>query len=680
MSDIFISYAKADRSRVQALVHAFERRGWSVWWDPEIPAGRAFDDVISEQLRQAHSVVVIWSDHSLASHWVREEAEVARARGVLVPILLDAVTPPLGFGRIQAADLTGWNGDESTPAFKRLIEDLAGRMAQGSADDMTIARHGELEPTTAASTVSSSRPKRRKWMAWALIVSFVVIGLGFATFRFEREAKQQVVPSGAAPSSVGSAPPSATAPAKVVESATVTTQVNLLSAEQGGELLVADGNYWSQAIDGKGDKFSFYAGQARAVFGFKGEAPATFHTFAVLIEDSDGYNVKEFELLVGDESPTGAFRSLGTFTTHNAKLLKSPYQTFSFAPVTAKYLQVKLLSAHGEALISAREFRLLGTPPSSAVVPIKMGASTTAGVNLLSPEQGGELLVADGNYWSQAIDGKGDKFSFYAGQAQAVFGFKGEAPATFHTFAVLIEDSDGYNVKEFELLVGDESPTGAFRSLGTFATHNAKLFKSPYQTFSFAPVTAKYLQVKLLSAHSEALISAREFRLLGTPPSSAAAATPPTKTTASTPVTAQVNLLSAEQGGELLVADGNYWSQAIDGKGDKFSFYAGQAQAVFGFKGGAPATFHTFSVLVEDSDGYNVKEFELLIGDESPTGAFRSLGTFATHNAKLFKSPYQTFSFAPVTAKYLQVKLLSAHSEALISAREFRLLGRIEGG
>jgi hypothetical protein len=58
-------------------------------------------------------------------------------------------------------------------------------------------------------------------------------------------------------------------------------------------------------------------------------------------------NVKEFELLQGNESPTGFFQSIGKFQTQNVKLFENPYQEFKFSPVTAKYLKVKILSTYG---------------------------------------------------------------------------------------------------------------------------------------------------------------------------------------------------------------------------------------------------------------------------------------------------------------------------------------------
>ena len=67
MSDIFISYARADLSRIQSLIKFLERRGWSLWWDLNIPIGKAFDEVIESELQAARCVVVVWSKTSILS-------------------------------------------------------------------------------------------------------------------------------------------------------------------------------------------------------------------------------------------------------------------------------------------------------------------------------------------------------------------------------------------------------------------------------------------------------------------------------------------------------------------------------------------------------------------------------------------------------------------------------------
>jgi hypothetical protein len=77
------------------------------------------------ELDGARCVAALWSKASIHSRRVREEADKAMRRGVLVPVLMENVRAPLGFENIQAANLVNWNGDKSAPAFQGLIADIA---------------------------------------------------------------------------------------------------------------------------------------------------------------------------------------------------------------------------------------------------------------------------------------------------------------------------------------------------------------------------------------------------------------------------------------------------------------------------------------------------------------------------------------------------------------------------
>lgn len=55
----------------------------------------------------------------------------------------------------------------------------------------------------------------------------------------------------------------------------------------------------------------------------------------------------EFELVAGNDSPTGKFDSIGKFTTQNILFPQKPYQGFTFSKVTAKYFKFKILNSHG---------------------------------------------------------------------------------------------------------------------------------------------------------------------------------------------------------------------------------------------------------------------------------------------------------------------------------------------
>jgi hypothetical protein len=132
MTDVFISYATSDRERARGVANALSARGWSVWWDRKIRAGQTFDDVIERELDTAKHIVVLWSDASVASEWVKNEAAVAVQRGVLIPVLLDNVKIPLEFRRKQTADLVGWDGDSSHHGLQALFEALDGARPQSA--------------------------------------------------------------------------------------------------------------------------------------------------------------------------------------------------------------------------------------------------------------------------------------------------------------------------------------------------------------------------------------------------------------------------------------------------------------------------------------------------------------------------------------------------------------------
>jgi Sad1 / UNC-like C-terminal len=146
-----------------------------------------------------------------------------------------------------------------------------------------------------------------------------------------------------------------------------------------------------------------------------------------------------------------------------------------------------------------------------------IGLSQASGplINLLDPKKGGQVMAETKDVWLNTINGKENSYFEFDWDEWAIYAFKDERPATFDTFAVLIPGK-GNNMKDFELLAGNDSPTGNFDSIGTFTTTNARLTKSLYQEFKFPPVTAKYLKVQLQSGwedHRGARVF--QFRLFG---------------------------------------------------------------------------------------------------------------------------------------------------------------------
>ena len=131
MADIFLSYSREDAKTANELARVLDHLGWSVFWDRRIPAGSSWDEVVEGELRASKCVVVLWSEVSVKSKWVRTEANFGLRAGTLVPVALDATDPPIAFQLVEAAQLQGWNGDSQHPEFVVLTDGISRHVAPG---------------------------------------------------------------------------------------------------------------------------------------------------------------------------------------------------------------------------------------------------------------------------------------------------------------------------------------------------------------------------------------------------------------------------------------------------------------------------------------------------------------------------------------------------------------------
>ena len=144
--DIFLSYAREDLERAKALVGVLQARGWSVWWDRRIRTGKTFAQVIDEAIEQARCGVVLWTQDSVESHWVLNEANECLQRGILVPVLLEEVRVPIQFRHVQTASLIGWDGDPERRELQKLLKDIANQLGDESPGETTSFSIPRIEP------------------------------------------------------------------------------------------------------------------------------------------------------------------------------------------------------------------------------------------------------------------------------------------------------------------------------------------------------------------------------------------------------------------------------------------------------------------------------------------------------------------------------------------------------
>jgi hypothetical protein len=134
-----ISYSNEDEDLAQRLHNDLQGKGVRCWFAPEdLKIGDKFSDRIDEAIRAYDKLMLLLSNHSINSAWVRREVRLALGeekqnnRTVLFPIRLDDAfmdtaedwadeirrTRPTG-------DFRNWKDHDSyQKAFERLLRDL----------------------------------------------------------------------------------------------------------------------------------------------------------------------------------------------------------------------------------------------------------------------------------------------------------------------------------------------------------------------------------------------------------------------------------------------------------------------------------------------------------------------------------------------------------------------------
>src|SRR5215813_10297035 len=160
--------------------HALQGRTVGLAGPQAIQEGDAFDTQIEEAIAQTIVVIVIWSEYSVKSHWVRAEAAYALGKRKLLPISIDQSEPPLQFMQIQTIDFRYWDRTSNHHAFQQLAGALAKRLEASAA---STAQPQSLSHTLAAlSGDAVEHPAKRRPEAW-----IVAAGLRFPETVVEKE-------------------------------------------------------------------------------------------------------------------------------------------------------------------------------------------------------------------------------------------------------------------------------------------------------------------------------------------------------------------------------------------------------------------------------------------------------------------------------------------------------------
>lgn len=165
-NDVFISYAHEDRPLARKLAEALQARQLTVWWDRDLAAGAEFAREIESQLQQARVVIGLWSAESVRSPFVRDECSRALRAGKLVPVRIEEVELPLGFGQSHTLDLLAWDGDADDETIQQLAREVGQRKGMAA---LPLPRPGGFD---------GFRLRPRTWLPATMLLSAGLLAYG----------------------------------------------------------------------------------------------------------------------------------------------------------------------------------------------------------------------------------------------------------------------------------------------------------------------------------------------------------------------------------------------------------------------------------------------------------------------------------------------------------------------
>jgi adenylate cyclase len=140
---IFLSYAREDVDSAKRLAEAVAHAGHEVWWDRHLHGGSRFTNEIDRALKDAEVVVVLWTEASVKSAWVQDEAAEGRDNERLVPVSIDGCRAPLGFRQFHTVEFGAWDRDGDSRQLDELLDAIA--KIAGSASAATAAKSSSAQ-------------------------------------------------------------------------------------------------------------------------------------------------------------------------------------------------------------------------------------------------------------------------------------------------------------------------------------------------------------------------------------------------------------------------------------------------------------------------------------------------------------------------------------------------------
>ncbi len=195
MPDIFVSYATADRDAAFRIVGFLEDQGIHCWVAPrDVAPGVEYGHAIINAIEQCKALVLVLSDQSNDSQFVRKEVERAVSKTkVVLPVRIREVTPSgsLEFYISSAQWVDAWK----TPMEQHLMPLVAAIKAMSS-NDATPVRSAPLHAMPTSTPARSHSP----WLLGIAVVALLAAAItGTLLYTSKNNAPVQQVVAEPAP-------------------------------------------------------------------------------------------------------------------------------------------------------------------------------------------------------------------------------------------------------------------------------------------------------------------------------------------------------------------------------------------------------------------------------------------------------------------------------------------------
>jgi formylglycine-generating enzyme required for sulfatase activity len=166
--DVFISYRRTQRSKVEPIKDRLEALGLKVFFDVHgIDGGADFPTVIDANLRAAKVVLACWSpayfERRPPPDWCMVECRFGMKQQKLVPIAIerfDADEPPADMHGANYFDLTAWRGHDQHEDWRRTLGTLSRHLGRDLAAGAPGSATSQTRPPPTPVTPPPATPKR----------------------------------------------------------------------------------------------------------------------------------------------------------------------------------------------------------------------------------------------------------------------------------------------------------------------------------------------------------------------------------------------------------------------------------------------------------------------------------------------------------------------------------------